>query len=380
MALIENLFFFGTLRHIPLLEVVLGRPADDLDLRAATLPEYQVSAVAEGPFPTINAKPGASAEGILVSGLSAQDIARLDYYEGSFAYDLHAGTLDDGVSAQVYLPQPDRWRADGPWSLSGWVADHGEMSVIAAHEVMGYLGQRSRDEVAAMFPVIRARAASTLRAKQSKHGRDTFRGEVDVQHRTRSYSDFYALDDIEISHARFDGTMSETLKRAIFVVADAALVLPYDPVRDCVLVVEQIRLGPVGRGDKTCWQAEPIAGRVDPNETPQQAARREALEEAGLEIGALETIAEIYPTPGNSTEFYYLYLGIADLPASAQGTGGLESENEDIRSHIWSFDELMARVARLDIANAPLVTCAYYLAHHRDRLRSEGARDTPERN
>ena len=60
---------------------------------------------------------------------------------------------------------------------------------------------------------------------------------------------------------------------------DAVTVLPYDPKRDLVLVVEQIRAGPFARGDRQSWQIEAIAGRVDPFETPEQAARREAVEE-----------------------------------------------------------------------------------------------------
>ena len=172
----KNLFFYGTLRHIPLLEVLMGRPAGELQITTAQLSGYAVSAVAEGPFPMISEQTGALAEGVLVGGLSDVDMARLDFYEGSFAYDLRSVTLDDGQLAEVYVPQAGLWTADGPWSLAQWERDWGEMSVIAAREVMGYFGQRSGDEVAEMFPVIRARAASELRARASLHGADTFDG------------------------------------------------------------------------------------------------------------------------------------------------------------------------------------------------------------
>ena len=138
-------------------------------------------------------------------------------------------------------------------------------------------------------------------------------------------------------------------------------------------------MGPIGRGDRSAWQLEPIAGHIDAGETPQEAIRREAMEEAGLTLGALEEIAQVYPSPGASTDFFYYYLGLADLPDAVTGAGGLAEENEDIRSHLMSFDDLMARAERLDLANATLVMGAYYLARHRDRLRSAGAGDTPER-
>lgn len=374
----RNLFFYGTLRHLPLLEVVLGRRFDGTDVAEATLRDYSVSAVAEGPFPMIEPWRGDSATGILVCGLTSHDIARLDFYEGSFAYDLCEVTLAQGQRAEVYVPHPGLWTPDGPWSLEEWTRRSGQMSVIAAREVMSYLGERDRDTVAAMFPVIRARAASQMRAAQSLHGSDCFHGRIEIEARSRPYSEFYALDDLKLRHARFDGTMSETLDRAVLVGSDAALVLPYDPVRDRVLLVEQVRLGPIGRGDRTQWQLEPIAGRIDPGETPEEAVRREAIEEAGLRLGRLEKVAEAYPSPGTSSEFYYIYLGLADLPDAVFGAGGLAHENEDIRSHLMSFDDLMARTERFDLGNAPLVLGVYYLARHRDRLRSEGARDRPE--
>ena len=374
----RTLFFFGTLRHTPLLEVVLGRAASDIDLDAARLPGHRVSAVADAPFPMIERLEGASAEGQVVRGLTAQDIARLDFYEGSFAYDLTAVTLADGQAAEVYMPRPGHWTADGPWSLDGWVAQWGALSVLAAQEVMSYFGEKSREEVAGMFPTIRARAASRLRGPRSRHSADTFRGRIEVGARSRAYAKFYVLDDLQMRHERFDGTMSDSLERAILIKPDAAFVLPYDPVRDRVLVIEQVRVGPIVRDDARCWHMEPIAGGIDAGETPGEAARREALEEAGLQIGRLEPIAEVYPSSGSSSEFFYLFLGLADLPDDVTGSGGLETEHEDIRSHLWSFEELMRRVDGFDIANAALLTSAFYLARHRDRLRSEGAGDTPD--
>jgi nudix-type nucleoside diphosphatase (YffH/AdpP family) len=218
--------------------------------------------------------------------------------------------------------------------------------------------------------MIRARAASRVNAAASRHGQGTMSGRIDVVETHRPYARFFALDDIRLRHERFDGTMSDTVDRAVFIAADAAILLPYDPARDRVLLVEQMRMGPFARGDRACWQLEPIAGRIDAGETPQQAARREAQEEAGLVLGKIETIAEVYASPGNSTEFYYIFCGLADLPDSAGGLGGLDTEDEDIRAHVMSFDALLALVEGQGAANAPLVLAAYWLARHRDRLRA----------
>lgn len=161
----KNLFFYGTLRHVPLLESVLGRAASDLDVTAAVLPAYAVLAAQEGPFPVLVADAHAQADGVLVRGLSPQDIARLDYYEAGFDFDLRHLALADGQMADVYVPTPDLWSTNGPWDFAAWVRDWSEMSVFASQEVMDGFGHIPPEEIARRFPRIRARAWSRVLAQ-----------------------------------------------------------------------------------------------------------------------------------------------------------------------------------------------------------------------
>ncbi|MFK7746267.1 MAG: NUDIX domain-containing protein [Roseobacter sp.] len=361
------LFIFGTLRHLPLFEAVIG-DVSHLTFSPAAVPGFCVFAAQEGPFPTIRPKKTSAAEGMLVTGLTAHDFACLDYYEGAFGYQLAPVTTAAGDTAQAYMPPDAQAATDTPWDLDGWVAVWGALSVLAAREVMSYKGTKPAKDIAQMFGMIRARAWSRLNAQNSRHGAGTLDGAVEISAHRRVYANYFALDEIELRHARFDGAMTPTVLRAVFHAPDATLVLPYDPVRDRVLLVEQMRMGPLARGDKALWQLEPIAGRLDPGEAPEAAARREAQEEAGLQLGTMEAVAETYCSPGNSTEFYYIYVGAADLPDDAAGLGGLESEDEDIRSHVFTLDDLLAMCDRQEIANAPLVMATYWLARHRASL------------
>ncbi|MEL7115301.1 MAG: NUDIX domain-containing protein, partial [Pseudomonadota bacterium] len=168
----------------------------------------------------------------------------------------------------------------------------------------------------------------------------------------------------------FNGEMSETVKRAAFVSGDAVTVLPYDPRRDRVLVIEQFRFAPFVRGDRHPWSLEPVAGRIDAGETPEEAVRREMREEVSLDLGALHHIGSYYPSPGAVTEYLYSYIGIADLPDKAAGIGGLEDEAEDIRGMLLGFDELMALVSSSEAQNGPLILSALWLAAHRSDLAS----------
>lgn len=364
------LFLYGTLRYLPLLEAVIGRAVAGDALVAGQMTNAEVRWAAGQSFPMICLDQGNGADGLLFVGATDADIAAIDFYEGGFDYALEPVTLSDGRTAQAYIPGASVGEAGGPFDLDDWVRDWGALSVEAAGEVMSYQGQRNAEEVAAIFHSIRLRAAARLRARQARHGNGSYQGAWQVDEKKTPYSDFFKIDDYTLRFEKFDQSQTPPLRRAVFVGMDAALVLPYDPVRDRVLLVEQFRMGPFGRGDPNPWQLEPIAGHLDPGETPEQSARREAMEEAGITLGALEPVAEGYPAPGAVTDFYYLYVGIADLPDDVTGVSGMASEGENIRSHILSFDAFMTMLDDQRAGVIPLALAGYWLARHRDRLRA----------
>ncbi len=214
---------------------------------------------------------------------------------------------------------------------------------------------------------IRARAAQIVPATQR---RVALPGDVAVLTRAERFAGFFAVEEQGLRFRRFDGTLSDPVNREAFVSGDAVTVLPYDPVRDRVLLIEQFRVGPHLRGDANPWQLEAIAGRIDDGETAEATAIREAKEEAGIEINRLVPIAGYYPTPGAVTEFLYSYLALVDLPDSAIGTFGLATESEDIWVHLVSFDRLMELCASGEVGNAPTLLSALWLARERPTLRA----------
>ncbi len=239
--------------------------------------------------------------------------------------------------------------------------------------VLRYFGHVPAAVVRRRLPALRVEVASRRRAHTAfLRGMRVGSGEVEVERPTPSHAGFFALDILHLRHRRFDGAMSTPLTREVFVAGDAVTVLPYDPVRDRVLLVEQMRIGPLGRGDPLPWQLEATAGRIDPDETPEDAARREAVEEAGLSLGRLEKVAEYYPTPGAVTEYLYSYVAICDLPDKVAGVFGAADEAEDIKGHLLSFDRLVEAVAVGEIGNAPLLLTALWLQRERARLRASG--------
>lgn len=366
-------FFYGTLCHGPLLQAVLGRLPDT---RPARLPGFALFWVEGEDFPVVEAAPGAVAEGLLAEGLTEADQARLDFYFGWSSGGAREMAVDvDGaeVTARVSLARAGRWRTGAPWRLADWQARFGDLAVATAEDIMALYGQAPAEAVAARREVMRVRAASRLRARvdpaPAEVRRATGPETVTVVGRTQPYARFFAVEEYDLSYPRFDGADSVVVNRAAFVSGDAVTVLPYDPPRDRVLLVEQFRAGPFARGDRRPWSLEAVAGRIDPGETPEDAARREAEEEAGLTLGALLPVAGYYSSPGAKTEFLYSFVALADLPDGAAGVFGLAEEAEDIRGHLLGFEALMALVASGEVNNGPLILTALWLERERGRLR-----------
>ncbi len=117
--------------------------------------------------------------------------------------------------------------------------------------------------------------------------------------------------------------------REVLDVGKVAVVLPYDPVRDEVVLLRQYRHAAqiaTGSGDLV----ETVAGLVDPGETVEVAARRELGEEVGLTASALHFLIESLPAAGVLTEHTFTYVARVDA-AALPARCGLASEAEIIR-------------------------------------------------
>ena len=185
------------------------------------------------------------------------------------------------------------------------------------------------------------------------------------------YKGFFSVEEHDLTYQKFNNDRSDIVTRSTLVSSDAVIVLPYDPVNDRILLIEQFRVGPYIKGDENPWVLEPIAGLIDEGETPESAGIREAQEEAHLEIKRLELVARSYPSPGISTEFFHQYIGIVELLDSSNLIAGLSSENEDIRSHIFEYEQFFEMIESGKIKVGPLILLGLWLSKNRNRLRKK---------
>lgn len=137
------------------------------------------------------------------------------------------------------------------------------------------------------------------------------RADVDIIRREPGFSGFYRLDILTLRHRLFAGGWGPELRRELFVRPDAVCVLPYDPWQDTVVLQEQMRVGAVDKSNNP-WMIEVVAGLIEPGESPEQVAHREADEEAGLTLLELIPITRYFPSPGGSDERVHLYCALVD--------------------------------------------------------------------
>jgi ADP-ribose pyrophosphatase len=181
------------------------------------------------------------------------------------------------------------------------------------------------------------------------------------------YRGFFSLSRIRFRHTLFRGGWSESLDRELFHRGRSVAVIPYDPVADQVVLIEQFRVGAMFvEGDP--WLLEIVAGAFEEGESPEDVAYREASEEAGCEIRKLVRIAEFFPTPGGCSEKITLFCGIVDSRGLG-GVHGLSEEHEDILVRVLSFDQAIEWLNQGRIEAAIPIIGLQWLALNRDHLR-----------
>jgi len=195
------------------------------------------------------------------------------------------------------------------------------------------------------------------------------KNDVEIIARETLYSGFFSIDLYRFRHRLFNGEMSGEVRREIFERGHAAVLLPFDPVRDEVVLVEQIRIAAYDASESP-WLMEMVAGMIEEGESPEDVARREAVEEAGLDVRRVKHMLSYLASPGGTSERVTILVGEVDA-STAQGIHGLADENEDIRVHVVSREQAYQWVEEGKIDNAASVIALQWLQLHYQALRNE---------
>jgi ADP-ribose pyrophosphatase len=191
--------------------------------------------------------------------------------------------------------------------------------------------------------------------------------DVEVIERKTVCQSYFRIDRYMLRHRLFGGGWSEPVMREVFERGHSCACLLYDPKADAVILIEQFRAGAFAAGMGP-WLIECVAGIIDEGETPEEVARREAVEECGCTVGRIEPIGKFLYSTGACSEVCHLFVGEADS-AKAGGIFGVADEHEDIKTHIVPVETVLEWLDAQTIDNAAMLIAISWLARHHAALR-----------
>lgn len=177
---------------------------------------------------------------------------------------------------------------------------------------------------------------------------------------------YFQLKNLTYELRRRDGSWQRT-KREVYVNADGAAVLLYDPQRRTVLLTRQFR-PPARLAGHDGFLLEVPAGMLDDAE-PEDRVRAELMEETGVEARGLRKVMSLFASPGSLTERVHYFLGEYSLRDRKEAGGGEKDEGEDIEVVEMDFEAALGQIASGGIVDAKTVILLQTL---REELRVAG--------
>ncbi len=165
--------------------------------------------------------------------------------------------------------------------------------------------------------------------------------------------DFFKVEEAHLRYEQFDGTMSKVVRRLNLERGDSVAAILVNRRLGNVILVKQFRYPTCSSGSG--WVIEAIAGMLSPDESPEEAIRREIEEEAGYRVENLTGISTFFVSPGGSSERIFLYCAEVDGPSQVAPGGGNATEEEDIQVLEFPIGALPAMLEEGEIFDAKTI-------------------------
>ena len=195
--------------------------------------------------------------------------------------------------------------------------------------------------------------------------------DVLIESDQRVWAGRFPLDVIRFRNRRFDGAMSGLRTWEMWRRGKAVAMLPYDPIADAVVLIDQFRFPAFAAGLDPVLVELP-AGLLEDGENPEEAMHRELQEEMAMTADRLERIGTYMLTAGGADETCALYVGRVQAPATgADGIAwhaGEASEEEDIRVRVWPAAKAIEATLDGQFTNSITAIGLLWLAARRDSL------------
>src|SRR2546421_5352185 len=189
---------------------------------------------------------------------------------------------------------------------------------------------------------------------------------VEIKSKKLIFDDFFKVQEAILRYQRFDGQMTGNVRRLNFERGDSVAAIILNRDNQSILLVNQFKYPTYEKGPG--WIYETVAGVCEKNKSPEDAMRREMLEEVGYKVSNLSLISTFYLSPGGTSEriiLYYAEVGNADRVSKG---GGVASEDEDIEVVELSLPEAWKALALGEIIDAKTIIALMWL---RNKLEAE---------
>lgn len=190
--------------------------------------------------------------------------------------------------------------------------------------------------------------------------------DYEITEREILYQGVFRAARYSIKIRLFEGGWSEVFTREVFERYPAAAILPYDPILNRVILIEQFRPGSIS-DPKSPWLIEIPAGVMGKNEKPEEVAVRESMEEAGCTIQTTHPICEYFVSPGGTNEYISIFCGKVDA-RNLNGVFGLKHEHEDIKVLNVSLEEALTMLYAGHIKTSHTLIALLWLQIHYRQL------------
>ena len=200
--------------------------------------------------------------------------------------------------------------------------------------------------------------------------------DVEVIEKSTPFKGYFRIDRYRLRHKLFEGGWSGEMEREIFERGHAVAVLLFDPERDKLVFIEQFRPGayaalasPWFDSGASPWLIESVAGIIEPGESPEDVARREAIEETDCKVSEIFPVCHYLVSPGGTSESVFVYCGRVSAPKGG-GIHGLSQEHENIRVVVVSPDEAFQWLDDGRIINAMTLVALQWFRLNVDDVRA----------
>jgi nudix-type nucleoside diphosphatase (YffH/AdpP family) len=188
---------------------------------------------------------------------------------------------------------------------------------------------------------------------------------VDIKSKRLVFDDFFKVEEATLRYQRFDGTMSATVSRRNFVRGDSVAAIVFNADTQHVILVNQFKYPTYDKGPG--WICEVVAGILEESESPEDAIRRELIEEIGYRSRRLRHSSTFYVSPGGTSERIILFYAEVTNEDRIGSGGGVEAEGENIRLVELSLSDLHSALESNDIVDAKTLVGALWLQQENER-------------